>query len=280
MFIIAGSLCFSTTGVVQALAPQGATPYILGALRMLAGGLCLLVWCALRGQLPRPGNWPLRQVIVSALALLGCHIFFFQGALLTGIAITTVLAVGSTPIFAALLGWLFLREKPTHSWYAATAVGLCGLILLNLGAQGDIRPLYLLLPLANGFCYALYMVCGRPLVERHPPETVMAVLCLLCGICMLPLFLYFPISWIASAKGLLSTFYLGALTCAAAFSFMLAGLKTTPTAAASTLALAEPLSAALIGIIFLGEPVGNTGVAGMMLILAGALILIFVKNKA
>ena len=42
LLILAGALCFSTTGFVQALAPEGATPYVIGALRMAVGGIALL----------------------------------------------------------------------------------------------------------------------------------------------------------------------------------------------------------------------------------------------
>ena len=71
LLILLGALCFSTTGTVQALSPEGATPYVIGALRMLVGGLALLLWCAFRGELPRFWRWPMRGVVPSPLALLG-----------------------------------------------------------------------------------------------------------------------------------------------------------------------------------------------------------------
>lgn len=77
LLILLGALCFSTTGTVQALSPEGATPYVIGALRMLVGGLALLLWCAFRGELPRFWRWPMRCVVPSTLALLGFQFFFF-----------------------------------------------------------------------------------------------------------------------------------------------------------------------------------------------------------
>ena len=84
LLILLGALCFSTTGTVQALSPEGATPYVIGALRMLVGGLALLLWCAFRGELPRFWRWPMRCVVPSTLALLGFQFFFFRGVLEAG----------------------------------------------------------------------------------------------------------------------------------------------------------------------------------------------------
>lgn len=86
LLILLGALCFSTTGTVQALSPEGATPYVIGALRMLVGGLALLLWCAFRGELPRFWRWPMRCVVPSTLALLGFQFFFFRGVLEAGVA--------------------------------------------------------------------------------------------------------------------------------------------------------------------------------------------------
>ena len=112
LLILLGALCFSTTGTVQALSPEGATPYVIGALRMLVGGLALLLWCAFQGELPRFWRWPMRCVVPSTLALLGFQFFFFRGVLEAGVAVGTVVAIGFSPIVVALLGLIFLREKP------------------------------------------------------------------------------------------------------------------------------------------------------------------------
>ena len=130
LLILLGALCFSTTGTVQALSPEGATPYVIGALRMLVGGLALLLWCAFQGELPRFWRWPMRCVVPSTLALLGFQFFFFRGVLEAGVAVGTVVAIGFSPIVVALLGLIFLREKPAKAWYPATGLALIGLILL------------------------------------------------------------------------------------------------------------------------------------------------------
>ena len=250
LLILLGALCFSTTGTVQALSPEGATPYVIGALRMLVGGLALLLWCAFRGELPRFWRWPMRCVVPSTLALLGFQFFFFRGVLEAGVAVGTVVAIGFSPIVVALLGLIFLREKPAKAWYPATGLALIGLILLNADAVGGASFAGMAFPLLAGFSYACYFVFSKPLAQNAAPGSVMMVLCLLSGLCMLPVFWIYPAAWLATPVGALVALHLGVVTTAIAFSLTLAGLKVTPAATASTLSLAEPLSAACLGISF------------------------------
>ena len=78
--IILGALCFSTTGTVQALAPDGSHPLGIGALRMQIGALALWAWCACRHSLPAGlRHWQLRWLIPATLGLLGFQVFFFWG---------------------------------------------------------------------------------------------------------------------------------------------------------------------------------------------------------
>ncbi len=278
LFILAGALCFSTTGFAQALAPEGATPYVIGGIRMLGGGLALLLWCALRGLLPRRGGWPpdlvLKRVIPAALALVGFQICFFRGVQEAGVAVGTVAAIGFSPVVVAVLGFLLLGEKPAKIWYLSTVLAVSGLVLLNWrngGSGGDVSAL--VLPLAAGFCYACYYVFSKPLGQKHPSETVMMVVCLVSGICLLPVFFVHPTAWMLSLPGALVALHLGVTTTALAFSLTLAGLRDTPAAAAATLGLGEPLGAACLGIFFLHESVGVPALAGMALLLCGVVLL-------
>ena len=274
LLVLLGALCFSTTGTVQALAPAGATPYVIGALRMLGGGLALLLWCAWKGTLPQKGWWPLRYVLPGMLALLGFQFLFFKGVMAAGVAVGTVVAIGFSPIVVAVLGFALLRERPPLLWYPATALALTGLVLLNTGNAGYTDLSSILLPLGAGFSYACYFVSSKPLVRHNPPETVMMVLCLGSGICMLPVFWLYPTAWLASGTGVLVALHLGVITTAMAFSLTLAGLKVTPAATASTLSLGEPLGAACLGLFFLNETLTFSAGVGIALIFLSVLLLV------
>lgn len=157
--IILGALCFSTTGTVQALAPDGSHPLGIGALRMQIGALALWAWCACRHSLPAGlRHWQLRWLIPATLGLLGFQVFFFWGVQQAGVAVGTVTAIGFSPVMAAILARIILGERPARIWYPATGLALAGLVLLNLGSSQDTSTAALLLPLLAGACYGAYFV--------------------------------------------------------------------------------------------------------------------------
>ena len=75
--VLLGAFCFSGSGTIQALAPEMATPFILGAIRLLFGGLFLLAWCAINGILTFPKNWIWKNAIFSVLLFVDFKLLFF-----------------------------------------------------------------------------------------------------------------------------------------------------------------------------------------------------------
>ncbi len=281
LFVLAGALCFSSTGFTQALiAPYDASPFLVGGTRMLVACAALFLLCAWRGRLPSRTGWPIKNVLLCTLGILGNQVFFFTGVLHTGVALGTVVSLGFVPVSAALLAWLVLKEKPQRAWYPATALAILGLILLNGGGTGGVPMQALLAPLAAGACYALYLVYSKPLTRTHTEESIMLVLFFLCGLCLLPFFFIYPTAWLGTPTGLTAALHLGVITAAAAYCLTLTGLKLTPAATASTLGLAEPFGAALLGICCLGEQISYQGLAGMACILGSAVFIIVIPHMA
>ncbi|MBR4424220.1 MAG: EamA family transporter [Mailhella sp.] len=272
--ILLGALCFCTTGYMQAVAPHGATPYVIGCVRMLIGGAALLAWCAVRGRLPGRRGWPLGSLALCILAVLGFQLMFFNGVLLAGVAVGTVVSIGVTPLSAALLGWIFLRERPCRAWYPATAMAVAGLILINRAGLGPVDPATVLLPVGAGVSFSLFIVFSREIAHRHAPDTIMAVVSLSVGVLMIPSLFLYPTQWLFTPRGIFVALQLGVVTSAMAFSLSLAGYKTTSASTASTVALAEPLGAACLGIFALHEPLTMATLLGMALMFAGVLLLI------
>jgi DME family drug/metabolite transporter len=89
-----------------------------------------------------------------ALAVAAYQPLFFAGVSLTGVAVGTVTAIGSAPVWAGLIGLLFGGEKPSARWALATALAVAGCALLLLGSGGvSVDPLGVLLYLAAGLGY-------------------------------------------------------------------------------------------------------------------------------
>jgi DME family drug/metabolite transporter len=68
---------------------------------------------------------------------------------------------------------------------------------------------------------------------------------------------------VATGRGLAVATYLAVLTTALAYLLYARGLRTTAVTTATTLGLAEPAIAAILGLAVLGEHLTTTGLAGL-----------------
>ena len=278
LLVILGSLCFSTTGTAQAFAPDGATPLVIGAIRLWVGGLAMLAWCFFAKQLPSLKGWPAGRTLISALGILVYQLTFFMAVSRTGVAVGTVVAIGVTPIAGGILGAIFLREKPAKIWYPATLVAIAGLCFLSLTDNVKADPFGLVLALTAGFSYGIYSVFSKSLVKDRNPGQVMTVLFGIAALLITPVFFIFPTAWIATGPGIAVSLHLGIVTTALAYTLYLWGLKLTPVSAGVTLSLFEPFAAACWGIFLLHEAVGMQHIIGIVLLFSSTMLLA-VKTK-
>jgi drug/metabolite transporter, DME family len=269
--ILIASVLWGTTGTSQALAPAGAEPLAVATVRVVLGAIALVTSGVARSVLVR---MPLGPVVLAAASLVGAQLCFFAAVDVTGVAVGTVVSIGSSPIAAGALAWTIFRESPGRRWFPATALGVVGCVLLVLGGRSiDVQPLGIALALVVGTGYAGYTLSTKELVESHPPDAVIAAVFGLAGLCMAPLLLWVDLEWLTQLKGALIALHLGLITVAFAYSLFTRGLVKVSAATAVTLTLAEPLTAAILGIVVLDERLTVGVAAGVTLVLAGLLLL-------
>ena len=113
LLILLGSVCFSFSGTFQQFAPSGATPFTITEARMLIGAAGLLFWCLLSGKFSVSfGSLRWKYLVLMAVSLLSFQLLFFSSILKTGVAVGTVVAIGSTPIWTAIIEKTFLINLP------------------------------------------------------------------------------------------------------------------------------------------------------------------------
>jgi len=272
LLVLAGALCFSTTGFTQALVvPYGATPLSIGGMRMAIGALGMLLFCAVRGRLPKLAGWPLRELLASTLGILGFQVFFFLGTLHAGVTAGTLTALGASPVAAAVIGFLFFRERPPLAWYPSTVLAAAGILLMGWGSGCEARGLAY--ALAAGAAYGMYLAFSRRLAERHAPEEILCMVLALCALCFVPVLFACPPSWVLSLPGMIAAAHLGLVTTTAAYLLMLCGMRGTGAPVAATLGLAEPVCATLLAFFFLGEPLSLLSALGILCVMASALVI-------
>ncbi|RCG31512.1 EamA family transporter [Sphaerisporangium album] len=277
--VIAAAVLWGTAGTAGTLALAGpADPIALAAARLVIGGLVLAAVAgrAARRLLARGRPLPLALAAVAAAAYQLC---FFGAVTRTGVAVGTVVAIGSGPVFTGLLSWAYDRRRPGRRWALATAAAVAGCAALvsgglSGGAAVGVDPPGVLLALAGGLLYAFYAVtASRAIAAGAPSSAVMVLMFGGAAVVMLPILLWRGTAWLGEPHALLTAVYLGCATTALAAVLYGRGLRATPVARAATLTLAEPAVAALLGLIVLHERLTPVSWAGLAL-LGAALVVV------
>lgn len=273
--VLGAAVLFGTTGTAQELGPDATTPLGVGAARLLVGGLALLAVLPLLGH--RLGEatrlWRTRAGLGAAACTALYQVAFFAGVARTGVALGTLVTIGSGPVLAGLLARVLLGERPGRAWVAATGLCVAGLALLTvLGSDGGTAadPVGVGLALLSGLAYAAYTVIAKQLMGAGTPSTpVMAGAFGGGGLLLAPVLLLEPVGWLATPGGLTLALYLGLVTTTLAYVLFGRGLAVLPAGPVTTLVLAEPLVATALGTGLLGERLSPVGAVGAGLVLAG-----------
>jgi DME family drug/metabolite transporter len=220
--------------------------------------------------------------------LVGCGTALYQGlyfisVLLVGVSVATVVSLGLAPLLAAVWEHATARSRPSTREAGVLAAALAGLVLISMTARhgspapGDEPGLGLILAVAAGATYAATTVLGHSLARRVDAVAVTTCATAAGAVALLPFL------GIAAATGepvlsadpgsLALLAYLGLATMALAYGLLYAGLRTTSGSAATVATLVEPLSAALLAAVLLGERLTWPALLGGALILAAVVAL-------
>lgn len=285
--VLIAAVCFGTTGTARALGPDEASSVAVGSGRIALGGALLMAYAALAARRGRgrrgaagvtgiaPPPLPAPAVLLAGACVAAYQLCFFAGVQRTGVAVGTVVAIGSGPAFAGALGWLVLRERPGPRWAPATGLACAGVALLALGGSAAaVSPSGVLLALGAGAGYASYTVISKQLLHAgHAPERVMAAAFGTGGVLLLPVLAATAGPWLGHPGGLALIAFLGVVPTAGAYLLFARGLRELSAGETTTLTLAEPLTATALGAVVLGERPGALAILGAALVLAGLLTL-------
>lgn len=279
--VLFAACLWGTNGTAQALAPQQAQPIIIGTLRIALGGLTLLFIAISRGSLRDGKRWPFWPTVIGALSMAAYQIFFFAGVARTGVAVGTIVGIGSTPILAGPIGYLVRGERSSRYWVIATGLGVIGCALLIItGKEIHLDLLGIFLAICAGGSYAVFATVSKGLIQQHAPEAVMAVTFCLGSVFVLPLLFTANLGWLTQPSGYLVVLHLGVISAGVAYTLFARGLRLVPVATAASLTLVEPLTAGLLGFLFLREPLSTISIFGIILIITGLAVLSTEKPAA
>lgn len=283
LLVVGAGLLWGTTGTSQALGPETSNPLAIGALRLLIGGSVLAPIAFLRGGF-RDTNWPFLLVFFGGFLVALYQVTFFSAVARTGVAVGTIVGIGSSPIFAGFLELCVFRKNPGRGWLVSTILALCGVVLLVFascrgGNNVHVDTLGILLATIAGLSYAGLTLVMKLLLQDKKAEEVTAAIFCIGALILSPLLFYLDLSWLNAIDGWLMMLHLGVMATALSYLLFVEGLKTIPVSSAVTLSLTEPMTAGFLGVVLLGEKFSFASSCGLLLIFSGVLVLVFSKRK-
>lgn len=246
--------------VVKTITPEFIAPFALNVVRVLSS--LLLFWLLF---LMKPSNAGFERKHLSRFllcALTGVvinQLLFIKGLSLTTAIHSSLLSLG-TPIFIIIIAAWLLKEKLTLYKIAGLALGIGGATLLILmkdnSRSGKDMLLGDILIIINAISYAFYLVLVRPLMEHYKPIHVLRWVFTFGTFMILPFGLeqfidtnwaaFGTTQWVALAfVALFVTFF--------AYLFNVYGLSVIGSSATGSYIYTQPVFAAIIAMVFMGE---------------------------
>lgn len=274
--LVLSGLLWGTGGLIGTLFGKaaGLSALSVAAYRLLAGGGLIVSFMTLAGR-----RWPAGRAAWSRIAVNGLLSALFQGCYFAAIALTsvslaTLVTIGGTPVIVAVVeqarGRRALRRADAIT--LATALGGLGLLVgLPGGGYSEAAVLAsagLALLSAAGFA-AVTLIGASPAADLDE-LALNGFGFTLGGIVLLPLTAVLG-GGLRFRPGLASAGLLAALAIgptAVAYTLYFRGLRKAPASTAALLSLIEPLTAAVLAALVLGNRLSATGIAGAVMLLA------------
>jgi drug/metabolite transporter, DME family len=273
--VLMAACLFGTTGTVLQRGPDGAGALGAGAVRLLIGGLTLCAVARIeRPLVPRPWKQMRGTVLGGGIAVAVYQLCFFEATTRTGVALGTVVTIGSGPVFSGAIAAYRTRRPPSAAWCVGTALSIVGVVLLGLvGSATDVDVLGISAALLSGLGWAVYATIGRHQIERGLDSTAsMASMFTMAAVLVSPLLFTQDMGWIGTPSGAAMALYLGVMTVGVAYTLYGRGLRKLDAPTVITLTLAEPITAAVLSVVVLGETIAVAGWMGIALVLAGLVV--------
>ena len=192
---------------------------------------------------------------------------------LAGITVGTVVTIGSAPLLSALIEYLFDRQRLSLRWLAGAVLGVVGMALLaaaeSHGATGgEAVGSGILLGLLAGLTYALYSWTARRLMLNGvAAKAAMGATFGGGALFLLPVLLFTGAPLLASGTNLAVGLYMALVPMFTGYLCFGYGLARIAASTAITLTLFEPVVAAALAVMVVGERLPLQGWLGIVLIL-------------
>ncbi|MFP4079859.1 MAG: DMT family transporter [Ectothiorhodospira sp.] len=269
--VILAALCWGLSGGIGGiLMADGWNALVVSFYRGAIGLLFVLIWLALRPRgsgLANPRLW--FWSAIAGLGVAGNFAFYFVSIAEGSVAVAATLMY-CAPVFVFLVSFALRLERPTLFKWIAIVMVMIGVVLLTRILEtgvGGVTPLGVAAGLLSGLSYALFIFGFKYAAPHGSPQSILVI-----AFAALVTILIWTgdagqaVAVLGSSSWPLFVI-LGVLGAGLSFIFYIVGLKHTAPAVASIVAMVEPVTASLFGVVVLGESLAALQILGMGLIL-------------
>ncbi|HLH96379.1 MAG TPA: DMT family transporter [Xanthobacteraceae bacterium] len=273
--LIVGSIAIGFSPIFVRLSELG--PVATGFYRLFLALPLLWLWMHWEGGAVRAGpRWlPMNLPMAVPGILFGGDIFFWHWSITKTTVANATLFANFAPVIVAIGAWLYLRERITLQFVIGLALSMAGAALLvnasvRLGARyvfGDLLGL-----ITAGF-FGSYVVVVARLRDRHSASAIMFCSSAVTSVLLLGATLATGESLMPpSGAGWITLLALAWISQAMGQGLIAYALGHLPASFSALVILIEPLTAAVLGWIWLGEALGAWQAVGGIVVLAGILV--------
>jgi len=284
VLIVIASILWGTMGILAKLSFEyGVLPETLIALRLAISSATLFIILMLldKESLKIRKNDVLFFVFFGVFAIAFQRISYFYAVNLTTATVAAILFY-TYPAFVTLLALFYLKEKITYKESLAIALTFLGVAFVVRAydfSALNVNFVGIVFGLASSLLFVLYFMTTKRCRERYAGWTLTLYGDGIGALALMPIIylsipqitefppqlwlLIFAIAWVPSLLAYLLYSY---------------ALKYVKASKGSILSVIEPLTAALLSTLLIGERLENPQIIGMVLALIGV-ILLFQKDK-
>ena len=276
--ILFAAMLWGTAGTAKAFASE-VDSISMGVARLVIGGVMLMAIAVLTKKMTFKG-WPLKPLIVGGIAMALFQPFFFSAVELTGIAVGTVVSIGSAPVFSGMIEWVIFKIRPARVWWLSTFLAIAGCIILMFNTNAvTVDATGVLAGLGAGISFASFTMSNSRLIQSHEPIASVAMIFCLSALILSPFVFINDMTWLGETNGFLVALHIGLLATTLAYFLFSSGLRYVKSSTAVTLSLGEPLTASLLGVFLVGETLDSLSWVGLTMLLAGIVILVLQSRR-
>jgi len=251
-----------------------STPVLFAGLRSLIGGLAMVAVAIMWGGRPNlRRDWPvfLLLAVFNVVLFIGLQTYAIMHLPSGSAAVLVYLQ----PILVGLLAWLILGEELSMAKVAGLLLGFSGIVAVSAGsisgAANEISPLGVLFGASSALSWALGTVYFKKYEARVSTLWAVAAPFLVGGMVLVALGLavesWSAVSW--TWEFVASILYSSLVGISAAWVIWFALVRAGEASRVAAYIFAVPLTAVLIGVVFLDEPLSYTLLIGAALVVCG-----------